>query len=372
MLRKLLVLALLLALGLILVPRLFKRYPAQAVVNAPVMEMRSPVEAIVLEVTAMASGQFETAPRNVVTLKTRIADELAALREQERMLSTRATNFVQDEKKRLQIELLVREGELKRVALELASEERELGRQTRLLDQGFISTAQLDATRIRSESALVQREIAKANIARAQANLSAMTKNGFLGERAGGADVSYTQQKLDEIRLRISQLAFWTGSMKAGHAGAPLPQPAIQTPGMGMLLGPFVTAGAFLAPGDLIAHYVMCGQSFVDLRVPVTDLKDYQIGESVSFRVAGEWDFYKGQISQIHPVYLTHQKNALAVKSDEVDLTGIARVWVRPEVAFAKRINREPNCMMGQQVHAQLPHGANWFRRSTSFLADVF
>jgi hypothetical protein len=71
-------------------------------------------------------------------------------------------------------------------------------------------------------------------------------------------------------------------------------------------------------------------------------------------------------------VYLTHQKNALAVKSDEVDLTGIARVWVRPEVAFAKRINREPNCMMGQQVHAQLPHGANWFRRSTSFLADVF
>jgi hypothetical protein len=372
MLRKLLVLALLLALGLLLVPRLFKRYPAQAVVNAPIMDMRSPVEAIVLEVTAFANGQFEDAPRNVVTLKTRLADDLAALREQERLLSTRAGNFVQDEKKRLQIELLVREGELKRVALELASEERELGRQTSLLERGFISAAQLEATRNRNDSTQVQRDIAKANIARAQANLSAMTKNGFLGERAGGADVSYTQQKLDEIRLRISQLEFWTGSMKAGHASEPLPHASIQTPGMGMLLGPFVTAGAFLAPGDLIAHYVMCGQSFVDLRVPVTDLKDYQIGESVSFRVAGEWDFYKGQISQIHPVYLTHQKNTLAVKSDDIDLAGIARVWVRPEAAFSQRIHREPNCMMGQKVHAQLPHGANWFRRSTSFLADVF
>ena len=372
MLRKLLVLALLLALGLILVPRLFKRYPAQAMVNAPIMEMRSPVEAIVLEVTAYSSGQFEAAPRNVVTLKTRLADDLAALREQERMLSTRASSFVQDEKKRLQIELLIREGELKRVALEVANEERELGRQSSLLERGFISTAQLDATRNRSDSARVQSDIARANIARAQANLSALTKNGFLGERAGGADVSYTQQKLDEIRLRISQLEFWTGSMKAGPASEALPRATIQSPGMGMLLGPFVTAGAFLAPGDLIAHYVMCAQSFVDLRVPVTDLKDYQIGETVSFRVAGEWDFYKGQISQIHPVYLAHQKNALAIKSDDIDLTGIARVWVRPEAVFAKRINREPNCMMGQQVHAQLPHGANWFRRSTSFLADVF
>jgi len=288
------------------------------------------------------------------------------------MLSTRASSFVKDEKKRLQIELLVREGELKRVALELAKEERELGRQISLLERGFISPAQLDATRSRSESAQVQRDIAKAHIARAQANLSAMTTNGFLGDRAGGADVSYTQQKLDEIRLRISQLEFWTGSMKAGPASEVLPRATVQTPGMGMLLGPFVTAGAFLAPGDLIAHYVMCQQSFVDLRVPVADLKDYQIGESVSFRVAGEWDFYKGQISQIHPLYLAHQNNALAVKSDDKDMTGLARVWVRPEASFAKRINREPNCMMGQQVHAQLPHGANWLQRSTSFLADVF
>jgi multidrug resistance efflux pump len=370
MLRKLLVLALLLTLALILVPRLFKRYPAQALVNAPIVALRSPAEAIVLEVAALPTGQFETAPRTIVTLKTRLEDDLAALRDQERMLHKRATNFVQDEKKRLQIELLIRQGDLQGVELELASEERELGRQASLLERGFISAAQLDTTQIRRQSKQVQRDIAHANIARAQANLNALAQNGTLGERAGGADVSNTQQKLDEIRLRISQLEFWSGSMK-GTRAAP-ERAGVQTPGMGLLLGPFVTAGAFLAPGDLIAHYVMCEQSFVDLRVPVTDLKDYQIGESVSFRVAGEWDFYKGQISQIHPVYLSHQKTALAVKSDEIDMTGIARVWLRPEAAFAKRINREPNCMMGQQVHAQLPHGANWWRRSTSFLADVF
>jgi len=372
MLRKFLVVALLLALALVLVPRLFKRYPAQAMVNAPIVDLRSPVEAIVQDVPARATGQFELAPRLVVTLKTRLADELTALREQELMLKTRAANFVRDEKNRLQIELLIRQGDLKRADLELTSDERELGRQTSLLQRGFISAAQLDATQIRHETKQVQRDIAQANIARAQANLSALAQNGFLGDRAGVSDVSYTQQKLDEIRLRISQLEFWTRSMQASDDRSSPDPAAVHSPGMGMLLGPFVTAGAFLAPGDLIAHYVMCQQSFVDLRVPVTDLKDYQIGESVSFRVAGEWDFYTGHISQIHPVYLAHQKTSLAVKSDDLDTAGVARVWVKPEPAFAQRINREPNCMMGQKVHAQLPHGANWFRRSTSFLADVF
>ncbi len=372
MLRKSLIVALFLALGLILVPRLFNRYPSQAMVNAPMVELRSPVEAVVLKINSSATGLFEDSPQTVVTLKTRLSDQLLALRGQELMLKKRAGSFVDDEKQRLQLELVARQGDLRRADLDLASDSREFKRQQDLTDRGFISSAQLDIVKLRSESTKVARDIAIANASRAKNNLTALTQNGFVGERAGSTDVSATQQKLDEVRLRISELEFWTSSLQpAGMAGAQ-PLAGVRTPGQGLLMGPFVTEGAFLAPGDLIAHYVLCSQSFVDLSVPVSDLKDYRVGEPIAFRVAGEWNFYGGKISRIYPVYGSSPKQSLAVKSDGRDLDNNARVWVEPDAAFAARIKRESNCMSGQKVHAQLPHGSEWMMRSASFLADVF
>jgi len=372
MLRKSLVVALFLALGLILIPRLFNRFPSQAMVNAPMVELRSPVEAVVLNINSSATGLFEDKPQTIVTLKTRLADQLLALRGQERMLQKRAGSFVADEKQRLQLELVARQGDLRRADLDMASDGREFSRQQDLTERGFISPAQLDIVKLRSESTQVAREIATANASRAKNNLMALTQNGFVGERAGSTDVSATQQKLDEVRLRISELEFWTGSLQpAGMAGEP-PLAGVRTPGQGLLMGPFVTEGAFLAPGDLIAHYVLCSQSFVDLSVPVSDLKDYRVGAPIAFRVAGEWHFYGGKISRIYPVYGSSPKQSLAVTSDSRDREGSARVWVQPDAAFAARIKRESNCMTSQKVHAQLSHGSEWMMRSVSFLADVF
>ena len=375
MLRKSLIVALFFALGLLLIPRLFNRYPAQAMVNAPMVELRSPVEAVVLKLNNSATGLFEDSPQTIVTLKTRLADQLLALREQERMLTKRAGSFVSDEKQRLQLELVARQGDLRRADLDLASDSRELTRQQDLTERGFISPAQLDIVKLRSESTQVARDIATANASRAKNNLTALTQNGFMGERAGGSDVSATQQKLDEVRLRISELEFWSSSLqpagKASQAGE-APLAGVRTPGQGLLMGPFVTEGAFLAPGDLIAHYVMCSQSFVDLSVPISDLKDYRVGEPIAFRVAGEWNFYGGKISRIYPVHGSSPKQSLAVKSDGRDLDNNARIWVKPDAAFAARIKRESNCMTGQKVHAQLPSGSEWMMRSASFLADVF
>ena len=372
MLRKSLVVALFIALGLILIPRLFNRFPSHAMVNAPMVELRSPVEAVVLKVDSSGTGLFEENPQTIVTLKTRLADQLLALRGQEQMLKKRASSFIDDEKQRLQLELVARQGDLRRANLDLASGSRELTRQQDLTERGFISSAQLDLAKLRNESTQVARDIATANASRANNNLRALTQNGFVGERAGSTDVSATQQKLDEVRLRISELEFWTSSLQpAGRVGEQ-PLAGVRTPGQGLLMGPFVTEGAFLAPGDLIAHYVLCSQSFVDLSVPVSDLKDYRVGEPIAFRVAGEWNFYSGKISRIYPVFDSSPKLSLAVNAGSRDLDSSARVWVEPDAAFASRIKRESNCMTGQKVHAQLPRGSEWMMRSASFLADVF
>jgi multidrug resistance efflux pump len=372
MLRKSLIVALFLVLGLLLIPRLFNRFSGQAMVNAPMVELRAPVEAVALKINHSATGLFEETPQTIVTLKTRLADQLLALREQERMLQKRAASFIGDEKQRLQLELVARQGDLRRADLDMTSESRELSRQQDLSARGFISVAQVDTARLRSESTKVAREIATANASRAQNNLAALMLNGFVGERSGSNDVSATQQKLDEVRLRISELEFWSSSLQpVGESGAS-PLAGVRTPGQGLLMGPFVTEGAFLAPGDLIAHYVLCTQSFVDLSVPLNDLKDYRVGEPITFRVAGEWNFYSGKISRIYPVYGSSPKLALAVKSDSRDLEGNARVWVQPDAAFLARIKRESNCMTGQKLHAQLARGSEWMMRSASFLADVF
>ena len=370
MIRRALLIALLAALALILVPRMFKHYPVQALVKAPAVELRSPVEAVVLK-TQASTGRFETDPAEFAQLRPRLADQLQALREQEAVLLRRLASFGEEEKKRLQQELLAREGELKRAELDLANNGRELQRQLSLVSAGFISPTQLDTFNLRHESAQAQRDIAVANTQRARNNLNGLVQKGFMGERAGGVDVSYTQQKIDELRLRIAELQAWATRVGA-NAAAGDAVATLRTPGDGLLMGPFVTEGAVLATGDLIAHYVQCQRAFVDLAVPVMDLKDYRQGGTVSFRVAGEWNFYQGQVAQIFPLYQTAQKIALAVQPGLGELSQMARVWVQPDAPFLERMRRESNCMMGQKVHAQLPNRGGWVPPWASFLADVF
>ncbi len=368
--RRLLLILILAALGLILVPRLFKRYPVQALVNAPAVELRAPAESVVFK-TLSSSGKFEAEPQEFVQLRLRVADQLQALREQEAVLQRRVTRFLGEEKKRLEQELIAREGEFKRSELDLAAQDRELERQLGLVSAGFISPAQIDTFKLRNASAQVQREIARANVQRARSNLNGLVQQGFMGERSGGVDVSYTQQKLDEVRLRIAEMKAWASRVGSGKPAEPAVA-SLQTPGQGLLMGPFVTEGMFLAPGELIAHYVLCQRAFLDLAVPVMDLKDYRQGGTMSFRIAGEWQFYQGQVTQIFPLYQTAQKMALAVQTDQGELQQMARVWIQPDNVFLERMRRESNCMMGQKVHAQLPSRSGWLPSWTSFLADVF
>ncbi len=374
MVRRLLLLAMLLSLALILVPRLFKRYPVQAIVNAPAVELRAPVESVVVA-SLTSSGRFEEQPADVVVLRLRLADELAALEQQDKLLQRRLSSFLAEEKKRLEQELAAREGELRRAELDQASGTRELQRQQSLVSAGFISANQLDNATLRQESAGAARDIARAHVQRARSNLEALTRQGFIGERAGGSDVTYTQQKLDEVRLRIAELRSWASRLGAAQAaGALADTTALRTPGRGLLMGPYVTEGAFLGAGDLAAHYVLCERAFVDLAVPVMDLHDYRQGGSLSFRVAGEWQFYQGQVQQIFPMHASAQKMPLAVQPDQNEqaLARMARVWVRPDDAFMQRMRQESNCMMGQKLHAQLPGQAGGVPRWLSFLADVF
>lgn len=369
MVRRFLLFALVLALGLIVVPRLFHRFPVQALVNAPAVELRSPVESLVLKAVA-SDGRFLEQPQEVVLLQPRLNDQLRALRAQESQLSRRLASFVAEERKRLLQEVAAREGELQRAELDLAQEARELQRQQHLVAAGFISAAQADTAGLRQQSAQVQREIAQAHVRRARNNLDALVSQGFMGERAGGVDVSYTQQKLDEVRLRIAELQAW--SQRLGGIDGDPAQASIRTPGPGLLMGAYVTEGAFVAPGDLLGHYVLCDKAFVDLAVPVSDLQDYRLSGALSFRVAGEWQFYQGQILQVFALAQSAPQRALAVQPHAAELAGMARVWVRPDAPFLERMRRESNCMMGQKLHAQLPSRSRWLPAWTSFLADVF
>ncbi len=372
MLRRFLAVAAVLALGFVFLPRLFKSYASQAQVNAPVVELRAPLESVVMAPVVQPTGRFEEQPRQVLRLRARVADQLTALTEQEALLAKRLQRFIAQERDRLQLEMHAREGDLRRAELDLAADTRELQRQMKLVESGFISAAQIDVLRLRNDSAQVNRDIARANLARVRANLKSLGEGGFLSERSGGADVSYTQQKLDEVRLRIEELRAWAVRLKPqeGDMGSVV---EVTTPGQGLLMGPAVTEGAFVAPGDTVAQFVLCRQSFIDLNVPVMELGNYRVGEPVQFRVSGEWQFYQGQIAQVFPMHSVTERLALAVQPNSTrDVAGSARVWVSPDPAFAQRITQTSNCMIGQRVHARLPRQEGWLSRWGSFLADVF
>lgn len=335
------------------------------------VEIRSPVEAVVFGRGVEPPGFYEEQPREILRLRSRSADQLAALQAQEAMLAERLQRFVADERQRLQLELQAREGDQMRAELNLAADTQELQRQQALTAQGFISPAKLENVLLGHENAKVQRTIAEVNTRRAKMNLQSLAQNGFLSERAGGLDVSYTQQKLDEVRLRIKELTGWAASLQGGESTASQ-LASVATPGQGLLMGIQVAEGAFLGPGDLIAHYVLCKQSFIDMRVPLMDLADYRVGSTISFRVSGEWRFFTGKISHVQPRHVSGVKRGLAIAPNERELETLAHVRVQPEPEFAQRIEREPNCMMGQTLHAQLPASPDRVPRWTTFPADVF
>lgn len=371
MFRRYVAIALVLVLGFLYFPQLFNSYVSQGQLNAPVIELRSPLEAVVVEPVALPTGRFEVQAQPLLQLRARVAEELTALASQEHLLLKRLDQFIAHERDRLRLELQAREAELRRADVDRAAAVRDLERQTMLVDSGFISAGQVDAVRHRHDAAQVNQDIANAHLARARANLHSLETGGFLAERSGGTDVSYTQQKLDDVRLRIAQMRA-VGNHEQPRAGAVASLVSIHTPGAGLLMGPSVSPGAFVAAGDTLAHYVLCTQSFIDLLVPVMELSNYRVGESVEFRVSGEWTFYRAQVAQVFPMHTVTDRLKLAVQNNMArDVAATGRVWLSPEPAFEQRITQSANCMIGQKVHARLPRQQGWLSRWGSFLADV-
>jgi multidrug resistance efflux pump len=196
----------------------------------------------------------------------------------------------------------------KRVAAEHAGVELERSRNLR--DAGAVTEADFERRQSESKIAKSEQAAAEAEIAGLQAELDAAGK-GTLAEPGVSADVPYSQQRIDEISLRLAELHATRANLafRADHIAADVTRQirhselmrssAIIAPVTGTVWRLQSNDGEHIATGDTLAEIVDSSHPFLLISIPQDRVPDIQLGAKVKFKLSGETEQRTGTVISI-------------------------------------------------------------------------
>jgi multidrug resistance efflux pump len=186
--------------------------------------------------------------------------------------------------------------------------------------------------------------------------------DGVSIEQNGGADVTYSEQRADEVRVRLADLdriiagltaedAENTARLASETSMAERQRLAVMAvPSDGMIWRLGAAPGERVAAGDLIAQIVDCGSAVLVVAVPQEDVPDIDSASPVSFRLAGEQQDRSGHVLSI--------TGDTAVRAD-AGLAAIPAPVTRPVasvlVSVPPSADREGACLVGRTARVRLP-----------------
>ena len=194
------------------------------------------------------------------------------------------------------------------------------------------------------------------------------TEAGVLTETNSGSDVAYSEQRADELRVRLADLARTIGTIRAASAEAEDQLAAetetlqraraatISAPSPGMIWRLGAARGERVAPGDLLAQVVDCNAAFLAVAVPQDRLPDIDLKNVATFRLAGEYRDRTGPILAV--------TGEAAVRGD-ASLATVPAVSTRPVASVLVAVPPSPNklgaCLVGRTARVLLPaSGGGW------------
>jgi multidrug resistance efflux pump len=292
---------------------------ASAIVNAPIVRIASPFDGLV-EHAAPARGvavhpgdklvrvKATQDDRQILSeLKTRMASmqrqiavthgHIEALSNARAELQTRMDNYRTGTIDRLAAQLKEAEALHNIFRARLAQSDDALQRQQQLKTKGYASQANFDAA---SASAIVAKNDVAASAARMQrirVDLESAKRGVFVGDARD--DVPYSQQRDDEIMLRLVDLDAKLQSLQAtsqelqGQLAAEVKRVAVgevydQTASMtGVVLETASMQGAPVRAGDPLVNVLDCGRTFLEVSLDESQTAGINPGDTAKVRLPG-------------------------------------------------------------------------------------
>jgi multidrug resistance efflux pump len=303
---------LLLGLGVIAVAfwygseRIFYRVSLEGVVNSPVLVLRSPIDGDVVKSLARPGLVLSQATELVQIENPRIDAQMAALDQRVAQLTAMRDELTQrvEEHRAATVEHLQRSvGELDAMVQSaqsaLARSSADDMRAQQLLQETLASRQRVDETKDELRRAQADLERLTAMRERMRGDLTAAEHGILVGE--GYGDVPYSQQRIDEIRLTLAELAQQRVGLDQSRTAS------LSAPAGAVVRSVDVRAGSEVVRDDPLAEVLDCSRAYVEAALPERGFDKVRPGSTAIVTLRGNSAELHATVRALHGAALAQE-----------------------------------------------------------------
>lgn len=386
--------------AVVLVPALAHFQSINAIVNTHYTVIKSPIEGALDGFTKMpgqpidqgealvkvsnarfkesAVNEMEVEQKTLAERSLGLQQHLKNLQQLHKELQNRVAVHRTHEFLRLEEQLAQAHSEKKGQESLLREQQMQSQRNALLVKENFISPAQNEAAQYALEVTQSRLDIFQARIRLLETEKQAVKRFVYLGE--GRNDVPYTQQRLDDVRLQITDAAARLRENeqrnseirmqinKERESMAVSREVTLHSPSKGVLWRKFGSNGTEVVIGTDLAHVISCDNLFLDVAVPESSLASFEIGKPVQYRLIGSTQWLVGHIDAVTGSGNNLQDVTLVahLQREKKD----ARIFVKVQSSDLDK--PEANlCFAGRKVDVKVPREwrpSVWLSQLSSFL----
>lgn len=368
---------------IVIVPSVLKLQSNKAIVNARVLPLLAPIEGVVTD-PMLRAGEAVERGQQVVTLVNPRASKsvVSALEVESRTLSDRVQSVedqltqIEELRRDLMARRITHSGhDLKRIDFEIAEAAAQLlaqqgvvdeltltrDKNKRLLKENFISSIEADRSDFSRNVGLATLEALQARLQLLQSEREASLDGVYLGE--GRNDVPYTQQKLDEINVRIAELkglrhetlgrflAAQEQLVLEKNVKAIAKRATLESPVHGVVWRQIYAPGNDVVIGAQLTELIDCDSLFIEVAVSDSALHNLNIGTKVLYRLVGSAAWQEGQI--IRTVGSGNRSEDLTLAASLTVSSSDGRLFIAIDAASLPNM-QENFCYVGRRIEVSL------------------
>lgn len=379
--------AILVGAAIILLPRFFSEIRSNGTINARLITIQAPISGVIARTPVDVGDKVEEGDllsritddtesqglvaslaieREQLAARTQaLAKRIAEVEEIEADLEIRVERYGQETIQNLKLrreEAVAREKFWQAVADERAAA---LKRQEKLLASGAGTQAKLDEAKSLSLQAREEVNRARADIRRLTQEFTAAEQGIFVKD--GQNDVPYSRQRLDEVRLTLSdlklQLAEAEGRQKA--IGVQLGEESsrasrreaaqVRSPISGIIWRRLVANNSVVTKNNDLSKILDCSRLYAEVGITESSAEDISVGQPVSVRLQGSSRTFDASVVEIRGTRsvtpgLEYAAQPPTLKKDELLLVA---EWRDPNV-----YDQPSNfCNVGRRVEVTIGRG---------------
>ena len=380
--RILLVILVLLGAALAFVPRIWSYQTVDGIVNGHVLTITSPIEGIIHTDTSIAVGSSVKIDQNIgivdnilldrsfenelqtelSTLESRIralTESNTKMSEMYDRLSTQTDQYQTHRLLELQSQRQSAEYDVERLVHELEYQTRSSERINQLAVKRYSSDQDTDESVFRVNAIQAELNAARKQLDAIDTNISAVQNRSFLD--SGNNDLPYSQQRADEILLRILQQSAQITEdssriekirsqllIEQNRLDRNISYPIV-SPVNGFIWRSYVHDGAVVAIGNELLKILDCESTFLDVLVNERLFNNVSIGDTVRYRYRNEYVTRTGTITDVQgPAVIKDDRTLAASVPDQSNTRkNYTRVLIQPDHRSTDATTR---CDVGRRV----------------------